>query len=154
MRLLVICLGNICRSPMAEGALRHHLAASPLAGRVEVDSAGIGHWHIGAPPDHRAIACARKYGVDISRLRARQLRPEDFDRFDWLLCADGQNLRDVRRLAPPELAHKVELLLEWSGVEAGAGVPDPYTGGPEHFEQVWRLVDSAARAAVRRLSSE
>nr|WP_295377305.1 low molecular weight protein-tyrosine-phosphatase [Pseudoxanthomonas sp.] len=153
MRLLVICLGNICRSPMAEGALRHHLAASPLAGRVEVDSAGTGHWHLGEPPDHRAIACARQYGVDISGLRARQLRPEDFDNFDWLLCADGQNLRDVRRFAPAEMAHKVELLLEWSGVEAGGSVPDPYTGGPRDFDRVWQLVDSAARAAVRRLSS-
>lgn len=152
MRLLVVCLGNICRSPMAEGALRHHLAASPLAGRVEVDSAGTGDWHVGEPPDRRAIACARQHGVDIAGLRARQLRREDFERFDWLLCADGQNLRDVRQLAPMELGHKAELLLEWTGIQAGGSVPDPYTGGPKDFEHVWQLVDSAARAAIRRLS--
>lgn len=152
MRLLVVCLGNICRSPMAEGALRHHLAASPLARNVEVDSAGTGDWHVGEPPDRRAIACARQHGVDIAGLRARQLRREDFERFDWLLCADGQNLRDVRGLAPPGLAGKASLLLDWTGIEPGGGVPDPYTGGPADFEHVWRLVDSAARAAVQRLS--
>lgn len=153
MKLLVICLGNICRSPMAEGALRHRLQASPLAGRVEVDSAGTGDWHVGEPPDRRAIACARGHGVDIGGLRARQVRAADFTAFDWLLCADAQNLRDVRQLAPPGQADKAELLLDWCGIQAGGAVPDPYTGGVEDFEHVWRLVDSAASAAVRRLSS-
>ncbi|WP_309297128.1 low molecular weight protein-tyrosine-phosphatase, partial [Enterobacter hormaechei] len=88
MKLLVVCLGNICRSPMAEGALRARLDASPLAGRVQVDSAGTGDWHVGEPPDRRAIACAAGHGVDISGLRARQLHAADFDRFDWILCAD------------------------------------------------------------------
>ncbi|HET6396682.1 MAG TPA: low molecular weight protein-tyrosine-phosphatase [Pseudoxanthomonas sp.] len=151
MRLLVVCLGNICRSPLAEGALRARIAASPLAGRVEVDSAGTGGWHAGEPPDRRAIACARGHGVDIAGLRARQLRQADFDRFDWLLCADADNLRDVRRLAPPPARDRVALLLDWAGVEPGGEIPDPYYGGTDHFEQVWRMVDAAAQAAVQRL---
>ena len=150
-RLLVVCLGNICRSPLAEGALRARIAASSLAGKVVVDSAGTGGWHAGQPPDPRAIACARGHGVDISGQRARQLRVSDFSDFDWLLCADEQNLRDVQRLSPPALRSKVALLMEWTGVEAEAAILDPYTGGPREFEQVWQLVDSAAQAVVARL---
>ena len=151
MKLLVVCLGNICRSPLAEGALRARLAASPLSGEVEVDSAGTGDWHAGQAPDRRAIACARKHGVDISGLRARQLRHEDFAGFDWVLCADADNLRDVLRMAPADARSRVVLLMEWAGVQAGGEIPDPYTGEAEEFEQVWRLVDSAAQAVVARL---
>ncbi len=154
MNLLVVCLGNICRSPMAEGALRARLASSPLAGRVQVDSAGTGGWHAGEPPDRRAIACARGHGVDISGQRARQLSAADFDAFDWILCADRANLRDVLRLAPADRRDRVALLLEWAGIAPGSDVPDPYTGGPEDFQQVWRLVDSAAQAVVARLAAE
>jgi protein-tyrosine phosphatase len=154
LKLLIVCLGNICRSPLAEGALRARLAASPLAGKVEVDSAGTGDWHAGQPPDRRAIACARGHGVDISMLRARRLRPGDFEDFDWLLCADRQNLRDVLRRAPADARAKVALLMEWAGVQADAEVPDPYTGGAEDFEQVWRLVDRAAQAVAARPCAE
>lgn len=153
MNLLVVCLGNICRSPMAEGALRRALDASPLAGRVQVDSAGTGGWHAGEPPDRRAIDCARRHGVDISRQRARQLTAQDFHDYDWLFCADTQNLRDARQLAPAGLEQRAVLLLDWAGVGAGSSVPDPYTGGREDFDHVWQLVDSAASAVVRRLSS-
>jgi len=153
MNLLLVCLGNICRSPMAEGALRARLAASPLAGRVRVDSAGTGDWHAGEPPDRRAIACARGHGVDIGAQRARQLCGEDFEAFDWILCADRTNVRDVLRLAPPDRRERVVLLLDWAGIEAGGEVPDPYTGGPEDFRQVWRLVDSAAQAVVTRIAA-
>jgi protein-tyrosine phosphatase len=150
-RLLVVCLGNICRSPLAEGALRARIAASPLAGRVEVDSAGTGGWHAGEAPDRRAIACARLHGVDIAGLRARQLRAADFDDFDWLLCADADNLRDVRRLAPAAARDRLALLLDWAGDGQGGEVPDPYYGDDDGFERVWRLVDAAAQAVVARL---
>ncbi len=151
-RILVVCLGNICRSPLAEGALCARIGASHLAGRVEVDSAGTGGWHAGEPPDRRAIACARRHGVDIGGLRARQLRARDFEDFDWLLCADASNLRDVRQLAPAAARDRVALLLDWAGTVPGGEVPDPYYGGEEHFEEVWGMVDAAALAAVRRLS--
>ncbi len=151
MRLLLVCLGNICRSPMAEGALRARLEQSPLAGRVEVDSAGTGGWHAGQRPDDRAIACAARRGVDISGLRARQLQPSDFGRFDWVLCADADNRRDAARLAPEAARGRVSLWLPWAGLEAPAAIPDPYTGGHAHFEQVWQLVDAAAVGTVRRL---
>lgn len=153
MKLLVVCLGNICRSPMAEGALQARLAASPLAGRVQVDSAGTGGWHAGEPPDRRAIACARGHGVDIAGQRARQLHAVDFEAFDWILCADRANVRDVLRLAPAARRERVALLLEWAGIRAGGEVPDPYTGGPDDFQRVWRLVDSAAQAVVARLAA-
>ncbi len=153
MNLLVVCLGNICRSPMAEGALRARVAASPLAGRVRVDSAGTGGWHAGEPPDRRAIACARGHGVDIAGQRARQLAGRDFEAFDWILCADRSNVRDVLRVAPASPRAGVGLLLEWAGIEPAGEVPDPYTGGSEDFERVWRLVDSAAQAVVARLAA-
>ncbi len=151
--LLVVCLGNICRSPLAEGALRARIEASPLAGRVMVDSAGTGGWHAGEPPDRRAIACARGHGVDIAGLRARQLRARDFEDFHWLLCADADNLRDVRALAPPGARERTALLLDWAGTVPHGEVPDPYYGDGSHFEGVWQLVDTAARAVVARLSA-
>ena len=151
-RLLVVCLGNICRSPLAEGALRARIEASPLAGRVMVDSAGTGGWHAGEPPDRRAIACARGHGVDIAGLRARQLRARDFEDFHWLLCADADNLRDVRALAPPGARERTALLLDWAGQGTDAEVPDPYTGGSREFDQVWAMVEAAARAIVARFA--
>lgn len=150
-RLLVVCLGNICRSPMAEGALRARIAASPLAGRVEVDSAGTGDWHAGEPPDRRAIACARGHGVDIRSLRARQLRSDDVDDFDLILCADPANVRDARAMLPRAREGQIQLWLPWAGVQGVQAVPDPYTGGPAEFERAWELVDDAAFRSVARL---
>ena len=153
-RLLLVCLGNICRSPMAEGIVRARIGASPLAGRVQLDSAGTGDWHVGHPPDPRAIACARAGGVDISGLRGRQVRPDDFHRFDWLLCADRQNLRDLRALAPRDTAHRAALLLEWAAIPGDGEIPDPYTGTDRHFEHVRQLLERAADGVVQRLHRE
>ena len=151
--LLIVCLGNICRSPMAEGALRARLAEAGVD-HVRVDSAGTGDWHAGNPPDSRAIATAARHGVDISGLRARQLHRDDYQRFDWLLCADLQNLRDVRARSRDVASARIDLLTRWAGIDAGVGegaIPDPYTGGTEDFEHVWRMVDEVAAAAVARL---
>lgn len=152
MRLLMVCLGNICRSPLAEGAVRAHLDRKSLDW-VEVDSAGTGGWHAGEPPDHRSIAVAAGFGVDIRSQRARKLRSADFEHFDWLLCADRSVLRDVQAMAPSAAAAQAALLLEWAGQGEGAEVPDPYTGGPEDFRRVWTMVDAAAAGIVSRLSS-
>lgn len=152
LNLLVVCLGNICRSPMAEGLLRARIETSPLRGRVLVDSAGTGDWHVGQPPDKRAIATAARHGVDIATLRGRQVCAVDFENFDWLLCADRANLRDIRAIAPQGARAQSALLLEWtSAAEAASEVPDPYTGGNDHFEHAWGLLERAADGAVARL---
>jgi protein-tyrosine phosphatase len=150
-RLLIVCLGNICRSPMAEGALRARLEAAGLGDRVEVDSAGLGNWHAGQPPDRRAIKCAAGHGVDISGLRARQITDADYMEFDVLLCADADVLYTVRAHAPEGATAQTGLLLGWSGLGEKAQIPDPYTQNAAAFEQAWDLADGAAQAIVARL---
>lgn len=152
MKLLTVCLGNICRSPMAEGALRARLDAAGLDW-VETDSSGTGGWHAGEAPDRRAIACARGHGVDIGGLRARKLKASDFIHFDWLLCADAQNLQDAYRIAPAGLAGKAVLLLDWAGLEPDGEVADPYYGDAGDFERTWAQVDAAAKCIVARIAS-
>lgn len=152
LRLLVVCLGNICRSPMAEGVLRSRIQAAGLAPRIVVDSAGTGGWHVDNPPDPRSIAVAGRHGVDIAGLRGRQLTVADFGRFDWLLCADRANLRDVHALAPDAAARcRIALLLDWAGVQPAGEIPDPYTGDAADFEQVWSMLERAADGVVARL---
>jgi protein-tyrosine phosphatase len=145
IRVLMVCLGNICRSPTAEAVLRHRLAAAGLADRVEVDSAGTGGWHIGDPPDARSQHHAARRGYDLSGLRARRVAEDDFHRFDLILAMDEANLADLRRLAPARYAAEVRLFAE---VE----VPDPYTGGAAGFERVLDLAEAAAAVWVEDLS--
>ena len=151
-RLLVVCLGNICRSPMAEGALRARIEAAGLSHRIEVDSAGLGNWHSGQPPDRRAIKCAAGHGVDISGLKARQITDADYTAFDVMLCADADVLYTVRAHAPAVATAHTELLLDWCGLGANAQIPDPYTLNAAAFEHAWELVDSAAEAIVGRFA--
>ena len=148
--ILMVCLGNICRSPMAEGVLRARLEQAGLGGIAHVDSAATGTSHIGHPPDERAIACAGKHGIDISAQRARRLELEDYDQFDVILCADRSILHDARIRKPRTSHGQVELLLEWSGV-GKKDVPDPYYGNARDFEQSFRLVDAAASGVVERI---
>ena len=152
LRLLMLCMGNICRSPMAEGALRARLQAAGLAGHVEIDSAGTGDWHAGDPPDPRAIATAASHGVDIGMLRARRIDSGDFERFDWILCADRDNLAQLRK--PVQGHARPVLLREWAGCAHSLEVPDPYTGGSREFEHAWSLVDEAAMRIVERMRAE
>ena len=148
--ILMVCLGNICRSPTAEGALRARLEEAGLADRVRVDSAATGDSHLGHPPDERAIACAARHGIDIATQRARRLAAADFDDFDVILCADRTILHDARIRKPRTSHAQVELLLDWSGV-GRKDVPDPYYGSTRDFEQAFKLVDAAALGIVERV---
>jgi protein-tyrosine phosphatase len=150
--VLMVCLGNICRSPLAEGALRHH--ADRLGIELHIDSAGTGDWHIGHPPDKRAQEVARRVGgIDISGLRARQVTASDFHRFDHIIAMDSSNLRNLRALAPADGTARLSLLLDHLPDGAGQSVADPYYGDDADFEACWRQVDAAAIALAKRLAS-
>lgn len=147
--ILFVCLGNICRSPMAEGAFRQ--AALEAGLDVEIESAGTGDWHVGNPPDWRAQATARRYGVDISRYAARQVDPGDFHHFTHIFALDHSNLADLHAIAPSGGRAEVALLLDLVEGREGQPVGDPYYGGDEGFEQTWADVRAAAEALVEKL---
>jgi protein-tyrosine phosphatase len=143
-RVLIVCMGNICRSPTAEAVLRSHLRKAGL--QIQVDSAGTEDYHIGAAPDSRSIKHASLRGYDLGGLRARQVNPSDFTEFDLILAADDANLAELNRRCPREHQHKLSLFLE------NAAVPDPYYGGIEGFEKVLDLIESRAAALVQMWS--
>ena len=147
--VLFVCLGNICRSPLAEGALRS--AAEKAGLEIEVDSAGTGGWHAGDPPDRRAQAAARRHGTDISGLRARQVRPDDFRRFDFVFALDRQNLRDLQAIVPADASAELGLLMDEVAGREGSSVADPYYGEDRDFDVTWADVSAAADALVARL---
>jgi protein-tyrosine phosphatase len=154
IRVLMVCTGNICRSPTAEGVLRRKLADAGLAGRVEVQSAGTVDYHAGSPPDHRAQQSALRRGYDLSRQRARQLRPDDFERFDLLVAMDGDHLDRMVEMAPGPLADRIHLLMDFSPTRSkGMGVPDPYYGAPAGFERVLDLIEEACEGLVKHLDA-
>lgn len=144
--ILFLCLGNICRSPLAEGAARAAFARAGIA--ATLDSAGTGDWHVGHPPDPRAQDEARRHGIDISTLRARQLRRRDFHDFDLILAADAANRRDALALRPPEAAARVALMLDFVPGREGEDVTDPYYGADDGFAATWDDVSAVAAALV------
>lgn len=148
--ILFLCLGNICRSPLAEGAARAAFARAGIDALL--DSAGTGDWHVGHPPDVRAQAEARRHGIDISGLRARQLSPGDFNRFDLILAADESNLRDARAIRPAGATAKLRLMLDLLPGRGGEGVADPYYGEDGGFATTWDDVDAVAAALVTEFS--
>jgi protein-tyrosine phosphatase len=155
MRLLFVCMGNICRSPTAEGTMKHVLLEAGLDSRVEVDSAGTGAWHVGSSADPRSQAAARRRGIDLDSI-ARQVTHEDLDSFDLILAADTANQRDLLALAgeDPERRAKIRLLREFdqASVETGdLDVPDPYYGGADGFDDVLDLVDAACRGLLAEI---
>lgn len=147
--VLFVCLGNICRSPLAEAAFRHHAAAAGL--EAVADSAGTGDWHIGHPPDPRAITEARRHGIDITSYRARQVEKADFGRFTHILALDGQNLSDLRAIAPSHTTARLSLLLDHVPGMEGSAVADPYWGEADDFARTWADVSLAAEALVTLL---
>jgi protein-tyrosine phosphatase len=146
-RVLFVCLGNICRSPLGEGLLRYHAALRGLSHLVETASAGTGGWHRGNPPDHRSIAVARSYGVDISAQRARQLGEDDFNDFDLIFAMDRSNLRDIVRRAPHNSSADIHLFMDFIG-GATRDVPDPYYGDAQEFENVCSMLDDGCRSLL------
>jgi protein-tyrosine phosphatase len=151
--VLFVCMGNICRSPTAEGVFRRMVGQAGLQDSIRVDSAGTHDYHTGDPPDARAQLHAAKRGYDLSGLRARQVRASDFTEFDLILVMDRVNLKALQRVCPPEHAHKLRLLLEYAPRVAEEEVPDPYYGGDRGFERVLGMVEDAARgllAVMRR----
>lgn len=140
MRVLMVCLGNICRSPLAQGILQNKINQSGL--NWEVDSAGTSRWHLGEKPDPRSITTARHHGIDISKQRARQILKEDLDRFDLILAMDSSNYNDILRLASQKSEKaKIELMLNYSFPGENRAVPDPYFDGG--FDHVFDLLDDA-----------
>jgi protein-tyrosine phosphatase len=153
VRVLMVCLGNICRSPTAHIVFAQRVLEAGLQERVRVDSAGTGDWHIGHPPDARSQTAAAQRGYDMSALRARQVRARDFQDFDLLLAMDENNLRDLQRLAPPEHRHKLRLFMDFADLEERS-VPDPYYGEAQDFQRVLDLVETAADGLLRHLRQQ
>ena len=149
-RVLFVCLGNICRSPMAEAAFRREAELRGLL--CQVDSAGTGSWHVGNPPDPRAQAETLRHGIDISGYRARQAEPADFLSFTHIYALDRDNLADLRRIAPAGSIAELTLLLDHVPGLEGRAVADPYFGGAEGFSETWRQVSLAARALADKLA--
>ncbi|TVQ93392.1 MAG: low molecular weight phosphotyrosine protein phosphatase [Deltaproteobacteria bacterium] len=144
--VLFVCLGNICRSPMAEGIFRHRLAGRSASPAFHVDSAGTGAWHVGEAPDPRTQEVLRRHGAPVPG-PARQARPDDVEQFDVIMAMDRSNLRNLHRLYPSEAHGRVHLMLEPT---TGGDVPDPYYGGPDGFDQVYGLLDEAIEAWLGR----
>lgn len=151
--VLVVCMGNICRSPLLQGLLEQRVSDAGLSGRVVVDSAGTGSWHSGEPPDFRSQAAASRRGIDISRQRAREITVEDFHRFDIIVVMDRRNERDVLRRCPPQYVSRVRLLLDYAPELMIREVPDPFHEQAAAFERVIDMAELAVDALVDDIRS-
>ena len=150
-RVLFICLGNICRSPMAEGVFRRVVEKEGLIDRFEIDSAGLGDWHVGQAPDTRAQAAAKSRGMDISRQCARQVADQDFAWFDLLLVMDRSNYAELKRRAPADGRAKIHHFLDFAPQMGTKDVPDPFFGGAEGFDHALDLIEEAANGLLASL---
>ena len=148
--ILFVCLGNICRSPLAEAAFRAEAERQGLG--VEVDSAGTGDWHVGRPPDPRSIQVAARIGAAIAHLRARQVRPADFERFDHIVALDRDNLAALRRMKPAGARAQLSLLLDHVAGREGEAVADPYYGEAAHFDVAWQDAVAGAEGLARTIA--
>lgn len=148
VKVLFVCLGNICRSPTAHGVFEARVLEAGLQDWIEVDSSGTGDWHVGRPPDERAIDEARARGYDLDHLRARQVTVEDFANFDLIIAMDHSNLADLKAIAPSDSRAEVRLFLEFASNTDADEVPDPYYGGAEGFARVFELVESASHGLL------
>ncbi|MGI9237490.1 MAG: low molecular weight protein-tyrosine-phosphatase [Woeseiaceae bacterium] len=149
--ILFVCMGNICRSPTAEGVFRHIVEEAGLGERIHIDSAGTHAYHVGNPPDRRATAAAERRGISLGDLRARRVCDDDFERFDYIIAMDLDNLDHLNDQSSPEYHSKLRLFLEFSPGQVRE-VPDPYYGGAAGFERVLDLVEEASRGLLETLS--
>ena len=152
--LLFVCLGNICRSPTAEGVFRATCQQRELSGQFRIDSAGTAEWHVGKPPDTRALRAARGRGVDLSMLRARQVEAGDFENFDFILAMDESNIEDLSALRPQGSSAHLHRFLEFNKSANSLDVPDPYYGGDAGFEQVLDLVEDACAGLLTDIKKQ
>ena len=147
--VLFVCLGNICRSPSSEGVFRQRVEQAELGSFIDIDSAGTAAYHIGDPPDPRAIVAAAKRGVELQDLRARQVHISDYDRFDYIIAMDRYNYNDLMSLAPPEHDSHICLFLDFAEQHTDTEIPDPYYGGGDGFEHVLDMIDDASDGLIK-----
>lgn len=152
MNVLFVCLGNICRSPTAEGIFRHYVEQAGLSDKITIDSAGTADWHIGKSPDPRTVAAAAKRGYDLSALRGRQAQPEDFAKFDLILAMDKSNLINLQAIQPAESSAELALYLPRFGISPDE-VPDPYYGGKDGFELVLDMLEQASQTLLDEIKA-
>jgi protein-tyrosine phosphatase len=151
VRVLFVCLGNICRSPTAEGVFRNVVESEGLLEHIEIDSAGTHAYHVGAPPDARSQAAALRRGIDLSRLRGRKATRSDIEQFEYILAMDEENLSNLQAICPPGLEYKLRLFLEFAPDRPEREVPDPYYGGEHGFERVLDMIEEASRGLLQHL---
>jgi protein-tyrosine phosphatase len=149
--VLFVCMGNICRSPTAEGVFRQRVAAAGLSDRFVIDSAGTHGYHVGEPPDQRSMDYAARRGYDLSAQRSRKVTPQDFENFDYLLAMDHDNLKLLQAACPPQHRHKLGLMMAHASRSGVDQVPDPYYGGARGFDQVLDYLEDAADGLLARL---
>jgi len=151
VRVLFVCLGNICRSPTAEGVFRATVERAGLREHIEIDSAGTHAYHVGEPPDARAQLAARRRGIDLSGLRGRRATRVDIERFDYVLAMDEENYQNLMAICPPGLEAKVQLFMKFAPDRPERAVPDPYFGGDAGFERVLDMIEEASQGLLAHL---
>ena len=151
INVLFVCMGNICRSPTAEGIFSHLIEQESLSHVITVDSAGTHAYHVGNPPDHRAQTTAQKRGIDLSKQTARRVSVDDFEKFDYILAMDEDNLSDLHAVCPIEHMHKIRLLLDFAPHLNIREVPDPYYGGASGFDRVLDMVEVASEGLLKAI---
>lgn len=151
IRVIFVCMGNICRSPTAQGVFERHVENAGMAHRIHIDSAGTHAYHVGDPPDPRAQSAASERGYDLSRQRARRLAEQDLAEFDYVIVMDEDNRRDVESILPPEHSHKVMLFMSFAPEFGLTEVPDPYYGATAGFDRVLDMIELASRGLLEHI---